>query len=234
MSRSMLSDDSPLLSDKVYAQLLALLASGELQAHARLPSEGEMARRFAVSRPVLRQALARLGAEDRIYSRKGSGHYVSESGPPTPAIVFGALSSIPDVQHFLEFRLTLESESAALAAALRDGEQLVRIRMQRRSVERALAASQSGIEEDFAFHTAIARASGNRFYALTMEALAEHTGFSIRLIRDLSTRSLAPRAADVLREHAAIESAIASGDATRARAAMVAHLRGGIARLFGR
>ena len=49
-----------------YDQLLALIGSGDLQAGARLPGEQTMAERFGVSRPMLRQALARLRAEGKI------------------------------------------------------------------------------------------------------------------------------------------------------------------------
>jgi DNA-binding FadR family transcriptional regulator len=62
-----------MLSDEVYDQLLDLLGSGAWPKGSRLPSEHELARRFAVSRPILRQALVRLRAEGRLYSRKGSG-----------------------------------------------------------------------------------------------------------------------------------------------------------------
>ena len=48
-----------MLSDEVYDQLLGLLASGAWPPESRLPSEHELARRFAVSRPILRQALPR-------------------------------------------------------------------------------------------------------------------------------------------------------------------------------
>ena len=57
-----------MLSDEVYDQLLDLLGSGAWPKGSRLPSEHELARRFAVSRPILRQALVRLRAEGRLYS----------------------------------------------------------------------------------------------------------------------------------------------------------------------
>ena len=224
---------APSLSNQAYARLLKLLSSGELSPDTRLPSEARMALDFGVSRPVLRQALERLRAEERIYSRKGSGHYVCSVDTRPPAISFGPLNSIPDVRDFLKFRVTLEKEAAALAAELLDAEHFVNIRTAHWHMKRALAARQSGIDEDFAFHAAIARASGNRFYALTMEGLADQMRFSIRLIRDLSTQSLEPRKEAVLDEHERIVSAIAAKDAEGARRAMEAHLLAGIERLFG-
>lgn len=225
------------LSDQAYDQLLALLSTPEFGRDTRLPSEDAMAQRFQVSRPVLRQALARLRSEGRIYARKGSGNFVGDPGPPVEAILFGALSSIPDVRSFLEFRCLLEGESAARAAQRRDTADLAQIRRCRLQLEAAIAAGGSGIEEDIAFHAAIAQASGNRFFALTIAALADQTRFSIRLVRELSPPGAATtpaRLEAVQREHAAIDAAIASGNPDAARQAMTAHLQGGIARLFGR
>jgi GntR family transcriptional regulator, transcriptional repressor for pyruvate dehydrogenase complex len=76
------------------------------------------------------------------------------------------------------------------------------------------------------------RASGNRFFAQTLTAVAEQTRFSIRLTRELSNRLISDRRVEVAREHAAISTAIASGNPDAAREATTAHLRGGIKRLF--
>lgn len=216
------------LSERVYVQLRAMIKG--VQREAKLPGELEMARRFGVSRPVLRQALERLRAEGFVYSHKGSGNFVGE---PRQAVAFGPLTGIPDVRSFLEFRCNLESEMAALAAEHHSRADLLRIRETRKRLEQAIASGRPGIEEDIAFHTAVAHTSGNRFYAMTLAALAEQTRYSVRLIRELSGQPALARRANVRGEHAAIEAAIASGDTAAAAAAMKAHLRGGIARLFG-
>jgi DNA-binding FadR family transcriptional regulator len=223
---------APALSAHAYTQVLNLIASGGYVAHQRLPSEERMARSIGVSRPVLRQALERLRTEDRIYSRKGSGHYASDVGRNKPAVPFGTLSSISDVRDFLQFRVTIEVESAALAAQA-DQAQHVQVKMAHHRMHSAVASQHQGIEEDLAFHLAVAQASGNRFYLLTMEALAEQMRFSVQLIRDLSGPAPASRIQAVVQEHAAIEAAIAARDPERARQAMQAHLLGGIDRLFG-
>ncbi|WP_144631549.1 FadR/GntR family transcriptional regulator [Bordetella genomosp. 13] len=222
-----------LLSDRAYEELLALLGTDEFAVGARLPAENALAERFAVSRPVLRQALARLRAEGRIQSRKGSGHFVDQPRPQASMVSFGHLTSIPDVRSFLEFRCSVEGEIAARAALHHTEDDLARIAGRRQDFERALLAGASGVDEDIAFHLAIAQASGNRFFSMTMQALVAQTRFSIELVRSLSGRPTAERFDEVCREHAAIESAIATRDARVARDAMLAHLHGGISRLFG-
>jgi DNA-binding FadR family transcriptional regulator len=226
------SDPQPTsFAEGVYQQMAQCLERGEWVAGQRLPSEAELAQRFAVSRPVVRQALARLKAESRLFSRKGSGHYVREAGGEI-AYGFGTLSNVPDVRAFLEFRCFLESEIAAQAAAKVTPEGLVEIERNQQRLREAIAAGEAGIQEDIDFHLAIARASGNRFFISTLAALSEQTRCAIRLIRELSDRSLEARFVDVDREHARILEGIASRDAAAARQAMAEHLQGGIRRLF--
>jgi GntR family phosphonate transport system transcriptional regulator len=45
---------------------------------AKLPAEGELAERFGVHRNTVRQAVAALGAEHLVVSRRGSGTFVAE------------------------------------------------------------------------------------------------------------------------------------------------------------
>ena len=73
------------LGDVVYGQMLAMILDGQLPANARLPSELALARKFGVSRPVVRQALAKLRDERLIASRQGSGSFVAINPAATAA-----------------------------------------------------------------------------------------------------------------------------------------------------
>lgn len=221
-----------LLGDRVYEGLIALIGTPGFSAGEKLPAENALALQFGVSRPVVRQALVQLRTEGRVFSRKGSGNYVSEAKAPAPVIPFGPFHNIPDVRGFLEFRCSLEGEIAAHAARRSHSQEVAEIHQCLLRLEAASDAGDSAVEEDIAFHTAIANASGNRFFALTLAATMEQTRFSIRLVRELSGRSLEARFQEVRREHRRIDAAIAAGDPDAAKAAMVAHLRSGIERLF--
>ena len=223
-----------LLGDKVYEDLLQLLGTPGFEPRARLPGETALAQRLGVSRPVLRQALARLRDEGRVYVRKGSGNFVTDALPQARPISISTLKNIADIRDFLEFRLFMEGEAAARAAQMRTADQMHHIRRCRERFEQALAEGIDAVEEDVAFHDAVAQACGNRFFSMTMTALAPQTRFSIGLSRSLAGRPQGERRAGVCQEHAAVERAIEQQDAAAAREAMEAHLRGGIARLFGR
>ena len=53
--------------------ILALITDGALTTGARLPTEAEMASKFGVSRPVVRQALTRLEEARVVEVRWGAG-----------------------------------------------------------------------------------------------------------------------------------------------------------------
>lgn len=222
-----------LLTDTVYDQVLALVQQEKLSAGDRLPGEHALAERFGVSRPVVRQALARLRAEGRVTAARGAGHFVSDA-PVPKSIDYGPIQGIPDVRSFLEFRCILEGESAALAAQSRDARLRAAITARRKALDAAQQRGEPGVEEDIAFHAAIAKASENRYLILTIAALMEHTRVAIRLVRELSPQPLMHRWRDVRAEHLRIDEAIAARDAAAAREAMTQHLRSGIGRLFPR
>ncbi|MFD0669161.1 FadR/GntR family transcriptional regulator [Ramlibacter sp. MAHUQ-53] len=223
---------APALADHVYEQIVATIAREALAPHTRLPSEAALGERFGASRPVVRQALARLRAEGRVYARQGAGNFVGEAAPLS-RVTFGALRSLADIRALLDFRCVLEGESAARAAQCTDRQLLHAITARRRLLEAAVARGDKAVDEDIAFHRAIAEASGNRFFMLTMAALEEQFRYAVKLARELSAQPVRERASHVRDEHRAIDAAIAAGDPQAARDAMTRHLRGGMARLFG-
>lgn len=62
--------------EAIAESLAAEIESGTLEPGARLPSEGELARRFGVHRHTLRQATHALAARGYVGIRPGSGTYV--------------------------------------------------------------------------------------------------------------------------------------------------------------
>src|SRR5215218_6625382 len=59
------------LGDRLYAQILERILGGEFMPDTRLPSEAQLAGRFAVSRPIVREVLARLRDHGYVASRRG-------------------------------------------------------------------------------------------------------------------------------------------------------------------
>ncbi|WP_160112761.1 GntR family transcriptional regulator [Mycobacterium sp. 3519A] len=67
-----------LLADRLRDELLAEISGAQLQPGAKLPTEGELAKRFKVSRATVREAVRGLVEAGYVTRRRGSGSYVTE------------------------------------------------------------------------------------------------------------------------------------------------------------
>lgn len=67
-----------LLADRLRDELLEEMTSSQLRPGDKLPTEGELATRFGVSRATVREAVTSLVEAGYVTRRHGSGSYVSE------------------------------------------------------------------------------------------------------------------------------------------------------------
>jgi GntR family transcriptional repressor for pyruvate dehydrogenase complex len=216
----------PKLSVRVVAALRTELLAGRFQAGQKLPTENQLTESYGVSRTVIREALAALAADGLVEARQGAGVFVVNH----PASTFGALASemgsrVSTALNVLEVRLAIEVESAALAAVRRNPSQEASIQEAFFEFERLLQAGEPTGPADFAFHRAIAAATGNPFYVEMLEALGKRaipcdvtSPWSTELVQSYDYQ------AGLQREHLVILDAISTGDAEAARGAMRQHL----------
>lgn len=68
----------PSLADQVYNILMKEISAGMYPAGALLPSENLLAERFAVSRPTIRAAFARLVERGYVKRQRGVGTYIAD------------------------------------------------------------------------------------------------------------------------------------------------------------
>jgi GntR family transcriptional regulator, transcriptional repressor for pyruvate dehydrogenase complex len=219
------------LSASIYQRIFELIISGEFAVDSRLPAETELAHRFGASRPVVREALARLRDDGIIVSRRGSGSYVKRR-PDTAVLRFVPVSSIADIQRFFEFRIGLEGAAAALAATRWEDEDLAEIRAAFDYLEACIRESRLGVDADERFHLAVAKATRNDYHVSVQSSLHPHITFGMNLMRNLSLLRTAERLRLVQDEHHAIVEAIAARDADAAGAAMRAHIDNARHRMF--
>ncbi len=219
------------LSNAVYEQIFTLIVSGEFPLNARLPAEAELARRFGASRPVIREALARLRDDGVIVSRQGSGSYVRRR-PDNAVLRFVPVSSIADIQRCFEFRVGMEGAAAALAAGRAEETDLDEIRAALRDLDKCIAARELGVEADERFHLAVAKATHNHYHVAVQTSLQAHIGAGMQLSRNLSMLRAEARLRLVQEEHVAILEAIEARDSLRARAAMEIHINNARYRVF--
>ncbi len=221
------------LGDQLYGQIFEQIVSGRLREGVRLPPEKEICRMFGVSRPVVREALQRLGADGLVRARQGSGTYVM-ARPVARVADFVDPGEIAGYLRCLEVRIGLEAAAARYAAERRSGAELERIVAAHRAFAAEAAAGPISPAKDLAFHHHIAEASGNEFFAATLAVLEDKLiGFMSLGLRltETGSKSRAKRALD---EHAVILEAIAAQDADAAETAMRFHLGQSRRRLIDR
>ncbi|MEL7312187.1 MAG: FadR/GntR family transcriptional regulator [Pseudomonadota bacterium] len=103
----------------VKAQIEQQIANGEYSPGSRLPPERELAERFGVSRPTIREAMIALEALGRVEIKTGSGVYVRDITGRA-----GNLDARISAFELTEARALIEGEAAALAATMITDEQL--------------------------------------------------------------------------------------------------------------
>ena len=219
------------LADRLYEQILEQIVSGKLEIGSRLPSEAELCRLFEVSRPIVREALARLQADGLVRSRQGSGSYV-EQQPSREFLKLAPPGSIADVLRCYELRICLESEAAGLAAQRRTGSQLNKIRRALAELERILDTNELGIEADVEFHKSFVAASGNHLFVSIFSALEPTIKSGLQIGRGLSLLDDHTRLERVYSEHERIYEGIAASDVEEARAAVKGHFANSLSRIL--
>ena len=199
-------------------KLLLLIDSGEYPAGGRLPPERELADRFSVSRPTIREAIIALEALNRVEVKIGSGVYVLERAR-------GHNGIDPSISAFelTETRALVEGEAAALAATMISDEELDELET---TLYEMADESEDGklISElaDEKFHHIISQATRNKMLTKVIDDLwyvrdnspEIHKAYKSICETDWKAR---------VDEHKEILSALQKHDSRAARAAMHEH-----------
>ncbi|ASJ73903.1 FadR/GntR family transcriptional regulator [Granulosicoccus antarcticus] len=218
-------------SSVVYEKILTAIIRGEYVVDRKLPTEAQLSATYAVSRPTIREVLARLKEDNLVVSRRGSGSYVT-TRPDFTVLQFAKISSISDIQRCFEFRKDLEGGAAKYAAARRTTAQLDTIDKASKSLRKAIELGSIATAEDFSFHLAIAESTNNHYYPTVLKSLRENIQKGMDITRTLTLQASERRLATVQSEHDAVVDAIIEGNGERAREAMTDHLENARGRMF--
>lgn len=212
---------APLTPQALTELLEEAIVGNQWQPGEKLASERQLAERYGVSRPVVREVLRRLQERGLIIVQPGRGSYVRRlaSTETNTSLEFLVRRGEVRVRDLVVARRMLETEAAALAAVHHAEDD-------RRRMHEALVAFDASrdvaadAELDVAFHEAISLASGNTVLQMMFGAIRPLThGMVVRSLTDRETRRVgAPVHHDVLQ-------AILARDADRAREAMARHIQ---------
>ncbi|MCR8723511.1 FadR/GntR family transcriptional regulator [Frigidibacter sp. ROC022] len=219
------------LSLAVYDRIIDLIAEGQFGLNQRLPSEARLGELCGASRPVVREALARLREDGVIVSRKGSGSYVQRQ-PAATLLEPTTMGSIADVQRCFEFRTGIEAAAANLAAGRWETEDMRRIDKAMAAIDACIARGDLGADQDSLLHEAIAEATHNQYHAGLQRQLRQHIRIGMKISRTLTLHRSRDRLQQVQSEHQAIVEAIRARDADAAGTLMREHILAARRRMF--
>ncbi|MEO8280918.1 MAG: FCD domain-containing protein [Ideonella sp.] len=215
------------LSDAITEQIEQMIVDGRLRPGDSLPSERDLAKQLAVSRPSVREALLLLESRGLVQARRGGGFGVTDvTGPTITDPLVHLLQRHPStIDDVLELRHGLECVAAWFAAIRATEQDAKRLRgmsaaMRRRRSERE-PLEDADIDADF--HMAIAEASHNVALVHVMRGLFNLMRSNMMRSREVLYRQ--PENIALLDDqHADIVKAIVARDPVAARSAANLHL----------
>lgn len=207
--------------------LQSRIKDGTYATGMRMPTEADIMAEHGVSRTVVREAISRLQQAKLVVTQHGIGSFVSQTLPEEQGFRIDPIDveTVVDIVNVLELRVSLETESAGLAAARRNLRQLTEMQGAIEEFADCAAKGTDTIEADFRFHLAIAEATQNPHFF----DLMRHLGTTLIPRARVNSPQLAKEEKSsyldrVNREHKLIYEAIERQDSDSARAAMRVHL----------
>jgi GntR family transcriptional regulator, transcriptional repressor for pyruvate dehydrogenase complex len=161
------------LPEQIAARIHEQISDGTYPAGSQLPLQKELAHHFGVSVSVVRESLALLAAGGLVWSRAGTGTFVSaDSYAALRFPMWVREPSSPDeLAECLEARDLLARSAVALAARRRDDGDIARLRATLARIEAAATDAEAYAQADLELHVAIAHAARNRPLAGALAAL---------------------------------------------------------------
>lgn len=169
------------VSYEIIDRIMALFRAGELKPGDKLPSERELARRYAVSRVSVREAIKMLSTNQILESRPGSGTYVINT-PYETGLEASSVDFVLDdfIMQSIEMRMIVEPKIARLAAEFVTEDELAKFN---EIMDKMIICHQ---KDDFGgfsfldmqFHYLCATASKN---AVLYDTLQKYSGSSLHV-----------------------------------------------------
>ena len=227
MTSRLLQDLDPVpratLSEQVAKRLAARIIAGDWKSGEKLPSEAELCKVFNIGRSSLREALTSLAFIGLIRVRAGGGSFVADQ----PSAYFnstwlntGLLTSEQKLGEFVEARMILETEVAALCAERVSAEELESLRQLVEKMKPAISKPDEFWKLDLAFHLGLSGAAKNEVLHNILVGVREQ-------MMELITKSLLEQEGMELavEQHTRLIEALEQHSPAKARQAMRSHLQ---------
>lgn len=218
-----LKKDWQSVSKTALTEIQKLISERSLGPGERIPGQRELSEQLGVSRPAIREALAMLETLGAVEVKPGQGVYLSQAGDAAPLDLEAAwhFSAQSSPQEIYQLRFAIEGFAVRMAARRAGSKDVDRLRDMNAAMQSLLENGDivAAAAEDFAFHLAIVRLSGNR----AMEQILTSLDKPI-LGTQMMPLSRRQRLFEPIEEHAKIIDALARGDSELAGIMMRYHI----------
>jgi GntR family transcriptional repressor for pyruvate dehydrogenase complex len=214
------------IANEIVRKISTMIWDGELDPGSRFPPERDLAERFKVSRPTLREAIHVLEALGLLEVRGGGGTYVSRKPIALSSRLLEHMLQRDNglMAELIETRYEFEGRNSELAAKNATPQDLQRLDKCVQLITASVEAGRDDFRHDIDFHLAVAESTHNRVRLfITTSMLLAH----FEILRESRRRGVQRNRAlvgDLLKEHRAIYSAIKARRPEKAREAMRLHL----------
>lgn len=211
---------------EIVEQITAGIRAGELKPADKLPSERDLSVQFGIGRQCLREALSVMAASGLIEVRKGRGTFVHTDALINIERLDLDTEAVGDPFALMQARLTIEKETARLAALMYQQSDVLELDAIASEMSRAINHKEHAGDLDKRLHLSIAKMSRNPVYYKIMSDLIANMGKKLWVILKERSLLVEGRVERYYSEHMRLIQAVKDGDSKLAEKIMTQHLVG--------
>ena len=216
-----------LLPEQTAEKIREYIESNGMKTGDKLPNEFQLAEICGVGRSTIREAIKLLVFSGKVEAVRGSGTYIKKEKAPQGVTManddpLGFLENSEEnlfqtCLEFVDVRLMLEPEVAAMAATNADYADCQKLQMLQREVGQLVDQGKDHIAADIEYHKQLAACTHNQILCNLMEIVVKGIPLFVKITKNDFAKS-------TVEQHRAITEAISAGDAQGARYGMITHL----------
>lgn len=209
-------------ADLVVERIACVIKDQNLSAGQRLPGEHELVEQLKVSRPVLREALARLQSMGLVDIQRGRGTFVGDrtSLANCVRLLRSAVTISPqELRSYAELRTAIEVQAVRQAAELATEDDVNELTAILKQLDDQHLSYPEALELDFRFHRKLIDIAGNPLMQNMIEVIYEF------VLTQMARTTPSPQENKLGRRlHRKIVAAISKHDANSAEEVMREHM----------
>lgn len=209
------------LAEKTAERMIyEFIESGKVESGGKLPNEMELSSLLGVSRITLREAIRILSAQGYVKVQRGRGTFVTDKTRLGTDFDFIHMENQSvEFRDLVELRSCVEPAAAYLASQRATEEDAVSLLGLADKIYQKYEKDMDTMEEEIAFHSMVAKVSGNAFFKqlipVLVQAVIETFEYAKKNQNDTEYYMV---------EHRQIAEAIQTGNADKAKLLMELHM----------